>query len=40
MKAWNKLFETMKYESDNTYPGHEETYGNGYQYLPKSADTG
>ena len=40
MKAWNKLYEIMKYESDNAYPGHEETYGNGYQYLPKSADTG
>ena len=40
MKAWNKLFETMKYESDNAYPGHEETYGNGYQYLPISADKG
>ena len=40
MKAWNKLYETLKYDSDNAYPGHEETYGNGYQYLPTTADEG
>ena len=40
MKSWNNLYKLLKYESDNTYTGHEETYGNGYKYLPKSADTG
>ena len=40
MKSWNKLYKLLKYDSDNTYNGHEETYGNGYQYLPKSADKG
>ena len=40
MKSWNNLYKLLKYDSDNTYTGHEETYGNGYQYLPKSADTG
>lgn len=40
MQTWNKLYETNKYDSDNAYQGHLETYGNGYQYLPNSIDTG
>ena len=41
MKTWNNLYEEQfAYKSDNPYRGHLETYGNGYQYLPKTADTG
>ena len=41
MKTWNDLYENeYKYDSDNPYRGHVETYGNGYQYLPKTADYG
>ena len=41
MKTWNNLYEQQfAYKSDNPYRGHLETYGNGYQYLPKTADTG
>lgn len=40
MQTWNKEYEiAYRYESDNPYPGHLSTYGNGYQYLPNSADT-
>jgi len=40
MQLWNALYKEYKYESDNPYEGHIETYGNGYQYLSKSADSG
>lgn len=41
MKIWNDLYENnYHYEADNPYTGHLETYGNGYQYLPNTADTG
>ena len=40
LKAWNKEYLNYKYESDNPFPGHNELYGNGYQYLPSYADNG
>lgn len=40
MQKWNNVYPDYKYPSDNPYPGHIELYGNGYQYLPKTADTG
>ena len=38
MRVWNSEYKSYKYESDNPFKGHLETYGNGYQYLPRSAD--
>lgn len=36
---WNDEYEkSYHYETDNPFRGHIETYGNGYQYLPNSAD--
>lgn len=40
MQKWNNVYPDYKYPSDNPYPGHIELYGNGYQYLSKTADTG
>lgn len=39
MMKWNDEYEkSYHYETDNPFRGHIETYGNGYQYLPNSAD--
>lgn len=39
MMKWNDEYEKLyHYETDNPFRGHIETYGNGYQYLPNSAD--
>lgn len=39
MMKWNNEYEkSYHYETDNPFRGHIETYGNGYQYLPNSAD--
>lgn len=39
MMKWNDEYEkSYHYETDNPFRGHIETYGNGYQYLPISAD--
>ena len=39
MKVWNNEYESLyMYGTDNPYKGHLVTYGNGYQYLPNSAD--
>lgn len=39
MMKWNNLYDkSYHYETDNPFKGHIETYGNGYQYLPYSAD--
>lgn len=39
MMKWNDEYEkSYHYKTDNPFRGHIETYGNGYQYLPNSAD--
>lgn len=39
MMKWNDEYEkSYHYETDNPFRGHIEAYGNGYQYLPNSAD--
>ena len=39
MMKWNDEYDkSYHYETDNPFRGHIETYGNGYQYLPNSAD--
>lgn len=39
MMKWNDEYDKLyHYETDNPFRGHIETYGNGYQYLPNSAD--
>ncbi len=39
MMKWNDIYEhDYHYDTDNPFNGHFETYGNGYQYLPKTAD--
>ena len=40
MLKWNEEYVKHKYKSDNPYQGHLSTYGNGYQYLDKTIDTG
>ena len=30
MRVWNSEYKSYKYESDNPFKGHLETYGNGY----------
>lgn len=41
LKVWNDEYKNNYYkDSDNPYTGHNSTYGNGYQYLSNSADTG
>lgn len=39
MMKWNNEYDkSYHYATDNPFRGHIETYGNGYQYLPNSAD--
>lgn len=41
MMKWNDIYEKdYHYDTDNPFNGHFETYGNGYQYLPKTSDNG
>ena len=40
IQIWNKEYLDYRYESDNPFKGHIELYGNGYQYLPVTADQG
>lgn len=40
MQIWNELYKSYKYDSDNPFEGHLQTYGNGYQYLENIVDTG
>jgi len=41
MMKWNNIYEKdYHYDTDNPFNGHFETYGNGYQYLPKTSDNG